>query len=141
MADKQALIDALNGDLAYEYQAVIMYTTYSAQVTGQSRLELRAFFQSEIPDELGHAQFLAEKVASLGGIPTTTPVAVPAATSPKQMLQNIMDAEQTAIKNYSERAEQARQVGEIGLSVELEDMVRDETGHYEETKKLVDGWK
>lgn len=31
----------------------------------------------EVPDELRHAEYLANKIAALGGTPTTTPVAVP----------------------------------------------------------------
>lgn len=138
---KQALIDALNQDLANEFQAVIMYTTYSAQVKGPYRPQLVQFMQAEIPDELAHAQFLADKIVALGGVPVTTPVAVPPASSPREMLEAIMAAEKTAIAGYTERAEQARAAGEIGLSVQLEDMVLDETGHYEETKKLLDEWK
>ena len=71
--DKQALIDGMNQDLSAEYQAVVMYRTYAALVSGPSRPELRAFFEGEIPDELGHAAFLADKVVALGGTPTTTP--------------------------------------------------------------------
>jgi hypothetical protein len=71
--DRQALIVGLNHDLAGEYQAVLMYTQYSAKLTGPYRRELRALFQAEIADEQGHAQFLADKIASLGGEPTTVP--------------------------------------------------------------------
>ena len=71
--DRQALIDGLNHDLAGEYQAIVMYTQYSAKLTGPYRRELRALFQAEIADEQGHAQFLADKIASLGGEPTTEP--------------------------------------------------------------------
>jgi bacterioferritin len=141
MADKQTLIDALNGDLANELQAVIMYTVYSAQVTGPYRPQLVQFMQAEIPDELAHAQFLADKIASLGGTPTTTPSPVPAVSSSREMLEAILAAERDAVAGYSKRADQAREAGEIGLSVQLDDMVLDETGHYEETKKLLDGWK
>src|ERR1700685_2953226 len=64
---RQALIDGLNHDLAGEYQAIVMYTHYSAKLTGPYRRELRALFQAEIPDEQGHAQFLADKIAAMGG--------------------------------------------------------------------------
>src|SRR6202167_6629034 len=67
--DKQVLIDGLNQDLAGEYQAIVMYIQYSAKLTGPYRRELRALFQAEIADEQGHAQFLADKIASLGGEP------------------------------------------------------------------------
>ncbi|MDX1993788.1 MAG: ferritin-like domain-containing protein [bacterium] len=134
------LVDRLNNDLANELQAIIMYTVYSAQVKGPYRLELKQFMQAEIPDELAHAQFLADKIVSLGGVPTTTAAPVPPAEDAKEMLQNILKAEQEAISNYSTRAEQARDLGHIGLAVQLENMVLDETGHYEETKKLLEEW-
>ena len=70
---RQALIDGLNHDLAGEYQAIVMYTHYSAKLTGPYRRELRGLFQAEIPDEQGHAQFLADKIANLGGQPATKP--------------------------------------------------------------------
>lgn len=138
--DKKALIDALNSDLASEFQAVIMYTVYSSIVTGPYRPQLVQFMQGEIPDELGHAQFLADKIAVLGGVPTTKPDPVPAAETPKEMLENILKAEQKAINQYSEHSEQALAAGDLGLSVQLETMVQDETGHYEETKKILKGW-
>ena len=75
---KQQLVDALNADLAGEYQAIIMYVTYAASVTGPHRPTLKEFFANEIPEELTHAQFLAEKIASLGGTPTTAPGRCPA---------------------------------------------------------------
>ncbi|HEU4754479.1 MAG TPA: ferritin-like domain-containing protein, partial [Armatimonadota bacterium] len=52
--DKQALIDALNSDLAHEYAAIIQYIQYSAKVRGPWRTELKTFLQNEIPDEQTH---------------------------------------------------------------------------------------
>jgi bacterioferritin len=63
-ADRQAVIDGLNHNLADEYQAIVMYIQYSAKLTGPYRRELRALFQAEIADEQGHAQFLADKIAT-----------------------------------------------------------------------------
>lgn len=139
--DRQQLIDGLNADLAGELQAVIMYTVYSAQVKGPYRPQLVQFMQAEIADELLHARFLADKIVSLGGTPITTPRAVPAAASAKEMLENILKAEEQAVRDYSLRSEQARSLGELGLSVQLETMVQDETEHYEETKKLLAEWR
>lgn len=138
--DKQALIDALNDDLAGELQAITMYVVYSASVTGPHRPALRAFFQAEIPDETGHAQFLADKVASLGGEPTTVARPVPPASTPEQMLRNVLAAEEQALHDYKARAEMAASYGDKGLSTRLETMVEDETEHYEETLKILRGW-
>ena len=138
--NKDQLVEALNKDLANEYQAIIMYTTYAAQVKGPQRLQLVGFFQGEIGDEQGHAQFLADKVVALGGVPTTTPAPVPSAETPREMLERVLEAEKEAISGYTKRSEQARDVGEVGLAIRLEDLVVDETNHYEETKKLLEEW-
>ena len=137
---KEALIEALNEDLAGEYQAVLMYVTYAASVTGPHRPMLKQFFAAEIPEELGHAQFLADKIASLGGRPVTEPRNVPATTSPREMLANVLAAEKQAIADYKQRAEQAQEYGDKGLAAHLETIVEDETSHYEETEKILRGW-
>jgi bacterioferritin len=56
------------------------------------------------------------------------------------MLQAILEAELQAINDYTERAQQADAYGDKGLAVQLEDMVRDETSHAEETQKLLKNW-
>ena len=139
--DKQTLINALNEDLAGELQAVIQYMTYSAKVTGPWRPQLVEFMRAEIPDELGHAQFLADKIAALGGTPTTEARSVPNANTAQDMLKAILEAERRAIQNYTQRAKQADEFGDKGLVVQLEDIVRDETGHAEETEKLLRNWE
>ena len=138
--DKQQLIDALNQDLAGEYQAIITYIQYAASVMGPYREELSTFFSGEIPDELLHAQFLANKVAALGGVPAVEPLPVKQATDTRQMLQNVLDAERETIERYKERAEQAGEYGDVGLRNQLEDIIADETNHAERTQKLLAGW-
>jgi len=137
---KQTLIDKLNEDLAGELQAIIQYATYAAKVTGPYRPELSQFFNNEIADELGHAQFLANKVVALGGEPTSTPRPVPEAKDNRQMLQKVLGAEEQAISDYSERARQAEAYGDKGLQVRLEDIVADETEHFEETQRILREW-
>lgn len=138
--NNQKLIDALNDDLAGELGAVIQYLTYAAKANGPYRPQLVNFFMAEVPDETAHAQYLANKIVALGGDPTTTPRPVPAASSNKEMLEAIRDAEKRAIADYTKRAQEAEAAGEKGLQVQLEDMVRDETGHYEETVRMLKEW-
>jgi bacterioferritin len=139
-AARQALIDGLNQDLAGEYQAIVMYIQYSAKLTGPYRRELRALFQTEIADEQGHAQFLADKIASLGGDPTTEPRAVPDADQPREMLEHALAAEKQAITDYDARLRQADAFGDVGLRVSLENQVADETRHKEEIERVLAGW-
>ena len=138
---KEQLVELLNGDLSREYQAIITYLQYAASVTGPYRQELKQFFANEIPDETMHAQYLADKIAALGGVPSVTPEPVMQETDAKKMLENIVEAERTARNNYSQRAAQAEHLGEIGLSNHLEDMADDESGHLDETLKILQGWK
>jgi len=138
--DKTTLIDNLNDDLAGELQAIIQYITYAAKATGPYRPQLAAFFLQEVADEQLHAQFLANKIVALGGEPTTTSKPVPAAGSNKEMLEAVLDAERGAIASYTTRAAEADAYGDKGLAVQLEDMVRDESGHAEETERMLRDW-
>lgn len=139
MTEKE-MIDALNDDLAYELSAVIQYLTYAAKVSGPHRPELKSFFESEVPDETNHAQFLAGKIAAMGGEPTTTPKPVPRADTPKAMLEEILKAETDAHDRYAKRASQAESMGMKGLQVQLEDMARDESEHRDETQRILHRW-
>lgn len=138
--DKATLIKHLNEDLADELGAVIQYITYAAKATGPYRPQLVEFFLQEVPDEQGHAQFLANKIVALGGEPTTKASPVAAAKNNYAMVQAVVEAEQRAVKNYTKRAEEADAIGDIGLKVQLEDMVRDETGHLEESQRILRDW-
>jgi bacterioferritin len=141
MADNKGLIDGLNQDLAAEYQAVIMYRTYASLVSGPWRQELRAFFEGEIPDELGHAAYLADKIVALGGTPTVTVGPIPLTKDNKEMLENTLQAEIDTIERYTRRVEQAESAGEIALKVQLENMILDETTHRDDIRRMLLGWR
>ncbi|MEZ6233004.1 MAG: ferritin-like domain-containing protein [Phycisphaerales bacterium] len=137
---REALIAALNDDLSHEYSAMLQYLTYAARVTGPYRPQLRAFFMAEIPDETGHAQFLADKIVALGGTPTASAAPVPEARSNREMLEAVLKAERAAAERYTVRSRQAEAFGDKGLQVQLEDMVRDESQHRDETARILQDW-
>lgn len=141
MADVGELIAGLNEDLAAEYQAVIMYRTYASLVSGPYRQELKAFFEGEIPDELAHAAFLADKIVALGGIPTTSPAPVPVGTDNRQMLENALQAEVDTIERYIRRIDQADAAGELSIKVQLEDLVVDESNHRDDIRRMLMDWR
>ena len=141
MVDKQKLIDGLNEDLAGEYNAIISYLLFSKLVSGHARLELAPFFEAEITDELTHAKFLAQKIIALGGTPTATPTPVTLPKDNRGMLQAALQSETDTIARYTTRIEQADAAGEIGLKVDLEELLSDETGHKEELERILLGWR
>ena len=138
--NKQTLINNLNEDLAGELGAIIQYLTYAAKATGPYRPQLSQFYLTEVADEQLHAQYLANKIVALGGEPTTTPHPVPPASTNQEMLEAVLAAERQATADYSQRAQEADEFGDKGLVVQLEDMVRDESGHSEETERMLRDW-
>ncbi len=138
--DKKTMIAHLNEDLANEYSAVIQYISYAAKTAGPFRPELSKFFLSEVPDEQLHAQFLANKITSLGGEPVTVPVPVKPAKTNREMLEAVLEAERKAVNGYTQRAKEAEALGDKGLMVQLENMVLDETTHMEEVERLLKDW-
>ena len=138
--DKQKLIDNLNKDLANELSAITQYITYAAKATGPYRPQLSAFYLAEVADEQLHAQYLSNKIVALGGEPTTEATPVPEATTNREMLEAVLAAERGATSGYTKRAEEAEAYGDKGLAVELEDMVRDESKHAEETERILRDW-
>lgn len=137
---QEEFLKGLNIDLAHEYAAVITYRTYASQVQGQWRMELRAFFEREVPDELGHAQILADKIVSLGGNPTTVPAPVKPAKDAKEMLRNALEDEIETIGRYVLRRKQAETLGHYGLAVEFDDLIRDESTHRDEIQLVLKRW-
>ena len=138
---KEKLIEGLNEDLAFEYAAVIQYRTYASLVKGPWRQELREFFATEIADEMTHAQLLADKVVSLGGIPVVKAADVKVTEDAAKMLQHSLDDEEATVKRYVERRRQAEELGEHGLAIDLDDLIADETKHRDELRLMLQRWK
>ena len=60
---------------------------------------------------------------------------------PKQMLQNALADEVATIERYVERRRQAEEAGEVGLVVDLDDVIADETKHRDELRLMLMRWK
>ncbi len=134
------LLQGLNQDLQGEFQAIIMYRLYASMVQGPYRQELRAFFANEIPEELLHAQLLADKISAMGGTPAATPAPVTVVSDPKQMLEAALAAEVETIERYVKRRGQAEAAGEYGLAANFDDLIADETNHRDELRQILARW-
>ena len=139
-AAKQRLLEGLNEDLRGEFQAIIMYRLYASLVQGPWRQELRAFFANEIPEELAHAQTLADKIAAMGGTPATEPAPVKVVKDAKEMLETALEAEEKTIDRYVRRREEATAAGEHGLAVNFDDIIADETNPRDELRQILARW-
>jgi bacterioferritin len=137
---RKKLLDGLNEDLRGEFQAIIMYRLFASMVQGPYRQELRAFFANEIPEELRHAQVLADKIAALGGTPASEPAPVTVVPEAKSMLEAALKAEIETIDRYVKRRGQAEAAGEHGLAAEFDTIIADETNHRDELGQMLARW-
>jgi bacterioferritin len=138
---REQLLAGLNEDLANEFTAIISYLLYSRLVSGVHRLELAEFLEGEIADELEHAKFLSHKIVALGGTPATAPAPVRLGETNQQMLQFALESEKETIARYTKRIQEAEALGELGLKIELENLVAEETRHKEDLERVLLGWK
>ena len=93
------------------------------------------------------AQAPPNKEGDYGGVvpgeqpePGKKPKRVAKAKSNHEMREAVVTAEKRAVADYTQRAKDADAFGDKGLAVQLEDMVRDETGHKEETERMLRDW-
>jgi bacterioferritin len=137
---RQQLLEGLNTDLQGEFQAIIMYRLYASMVQGPYRQELRTFFANEIPDELTHAQVLADKITVLGGTPAAVPAPVKVVHDAKAMLEAALAAEVETIGRYVTRRAQAEAADEPGLAAEFDTIIADESKHRDELRLMLARW-
>jgi len=123
------LINALNEDLAREYQAIIAYTVYSSVLKGAKWMNIAAELKLHAAQELQHAMIIADQIDYLGGMPTATPKPVRQSNKPEEMIQFDLDNETETIKNYRQRVKQAEAVAHYGLAEQLRTIIGQEQNH------------
>lgn len=123
------LINALNEDLAREYQAIIAYTVYSNVLKGAEWMSIAAELQKHAGEELQHAMIIADQIDYLGGMPTATPKEVKLSDKPEEMLRFDLDNETNTIRNYRDRVRQAEALGHYALAEQLRQIISQEQEH------------
>ena len=133
---RQDLINGLNEDLNLELETLLRSVYHAAAGRGMLGHELRELLKKELPGELEHASFLADKIVALGGEVRIRP-AMPAEFGPaRDLLQQNIAAEKKIIGNYARRIDQAAEFGDKGLAIRLENMLAAETDHLEQLERL-----
>src|SRR5579862_8976909 len=125
----QQLINALNEDLAREYQAIIAYTVYSNVLKGAQWMSIAGELRKHAAEELQHALTIADQIDYLGGMPTATPKEVKLSEKPEEMLRFDLDNETSTIRNYRERVRQAEALGHYALAEQLRKIISQEQEH------------
>lgn len=136
---KETLINSLNEDLAAEWGTILRYTYQSSKAFGLRGAEFREILEKEIPDELGHAKFLADVIVDLGGDPATQPKPFDKPDDLRSMIELDLKMELQDVENYRKHAALAEESGEFDLKIKLEDMAADEGTHARDLRRLLKG--
>jgi bacterioferritin len=94
-------------------------------------------YLSEVADEVGHAQYLANQIVVLGGVPKLQPQLTPPPKDVREMLTCDSQEEQTDVKNYMALAAIAEQNGLIALKMKMEEQAADEDEHGQQMRRLL----
>ena len=142
--DRQQVIELLTKAYWMEIETVMSYIANSVNFDGIRAQEIRESLETDIQEELGHAQQFAARIKELWGV-------VPGSldfnaeqsflqppdeqTDIVHVIKGVIDAEQGAIEHYSQIIEETD-----GIDPVTQDMViavlRDEQGH----KRLFEGF-
>ena len=133
---REDLINGLNEDLNLELEALLRSIYPAAAGRGMLGHELRELLKKELPSELEHATFLADKIVALGGEVQIRPTMPQQVNAARDLLQQNIAAERKIIGNYSKRIDQAAEYGDRGLAIRLEDILSAETDHLEQLERL-----
>jgi bacterioferritin len=136
---KQQLIRHLDEDLSRELKAVMLYLWCHSMAFGIRGHELREILEPEIPGEIKHAQFIADKIIAFGGVPSFTVPEFRRPTTMREMLEYALEVEKEAVAAYTRRVDEASELGETALQVKLEELISEETEHMELIQRLVKG--
>lgn len=108
--DKAGFVNELNSDLSTEYQSIVQYVNHIATVSGADLLSIVDELKTHLPQELSHAQILAEQIAFLGGTPTTNVPEVVMAEG-RDALAADLQLEESQLERYRKRFSEAMDLG------------------------------
>ena len=126
---RKQLIDALNEDLAREYQAIIAYVNYSQVLKGAAYMNIAAELAVHAGEELAHAITISNQIDYLGGMPCVTPKPVKTSEKAEDMLHFDLDNENETIRQYRRRIKQADELGEFAIAEHIRDILLEEQDH------------
>ena len=134
--DKKKVLELMNEGLTMEYASQIQYLTQAAITTGPYAEGLMARFKEIASDEMEHSQILRDRIAALGGTPTTKIGEI-------QIHKDSLQAVKINLKYERETVEFYRKLlnliphDEVILYEAIELVLQDSQEHVEERERLV----
>ena len=126
---REKLIEALNDDLAREYQAIISYVVYSQVLKGAEYMSIASELEKHAQEELAHALTISKQIDYLGGMPTIKPKDVRTSEKATDMLRFDLENETETIRNYRIRVRQCETLGEFAMAEHIREILMQEQEH------------
>ncbi len=136
MASKE-LIEGLNHALNREVATALRYMLQASVIRGWKLDAVRKMYEEEMNDEMGHASYLSNEIAMLGGTPKLDPDLSPPPSEVEKMLKNDIEQEKIDVEHYKKLAEMADKEGFVELKLKMEDQAADEQHHQMQMERLL----
>jgi bacterioferritin len=137
MASK-ALMDMLNQAIARELQVAIQYMWQHVLWSGTKAFAVQGELKSIAVAEMKHAEAIAERLAYLGGIPTTKPEPIFVGETLKEMIMQDKKDEEGAIKLYKQIIATARKEEDETTKKLFQDILTAEEDHHDTFTSLLE---
>ena len=132
------LMELLNKAIARELQVSIQYMWQHVLWKGVKGFAVKDELKKIAITEMKHAEKIAERLAYLGGIPTTKPDPIFLGENLKEMLERDKKDEEEAIKLYKEIIKKAEEEGDIVTADIFKKILTDEEEHHDTFTSLLE---
>lgn len=130
MASKE-LLELLNRAIARELQVAIQYMWQHVLWKGIKGFAVKEELKKIAITEMKHAEDIAERLAYLGGIPTTKPDPIFIGENLKEMIERDKKDEEEAIRLYKEIIKKAREEDDTTTARLFRKILADEEEHHD----------
>ncbi len=124
------LLEKLNEAVARELQVSVQYMWQHVMAKGAYGYTVRDIFKKIAIQEMKHAEDIAERLAYLGGAPTTRPTPIAVGKGAREMVEINRKAEEEAIALYREIIALAEQEGDPVTVALFTDILAAEEDHH-----------
>ena len=132
------LMELLNKAIARELQVSIQYMWQHVLWKGVKGFAVKDELKKIAITEMKHAEKIAERLAYLGGIPTTKPDPIFVGETLKEMIEQDKKDEENAIKLYKEIIKKAEEEGDIVTADIFKKILTDEEEHHDTFTSLLE---
>jgi bacterioferritin len=134
----EKLLDMLNKSIARELQVSIQYMWQHVLWSGVKGFAVKDELKSIAVAEMKHAEAIAERLAYLGGNPTTKPEPIFVGKTLKEMIAQDAKDEEGAIQLYKTVLETAKSEGDETTHKLFRQILMDEEEHHDTFTSLLE---